>query len=401
MSVEEVNTNTVETITRAAVEANENIKLCDHDDETNLDLFCYIECKNDSPDFVKDCRGVVFDGDELVLRSFSYNDEFAVGHPAVKELVEPHLKESLFFEAREGTLLRVFHYKDKWFISTHRKLDAFHSKWASRESFGEIFARGIENEFKSNPAYSSLELGENETVLEKFLSTLDKGKQYMFHLSTTKDTRIVCDAPEEPTVYYVGTFDAGVFGMEDFPIPTPTKIAIESFEHLEKYVSESNCFTNQGVVVYLPNLKQIKVLNPKYEHLFKVRGNEPSVMFRYLQVRMDTEMGQDLSYLYPEFREKFQEYENYLYRSSKIIHDAYIARYVKKIHTVVPKAEFQIIKECHKWHCADRTNNKVTRDVVVDFMNKSAPTTLNSMIRGHKVAEYEKTKVLQPILRAE
>ncbi len=31
----------------------------------------------------------------------------------------------------EGTLIRIFYFNDKWIITTHRKLDAFKSKWGS------------------------------------------------------------------------------------------------------------------------------------------------------------------------------------------------------------------------------------------------------------------------------
>ena len=41
-----------------------------------------------------------------------------------------------FFNSYEGTLIRMFNFDDKWYVTTHRKLDAFRSKWAGKTSYG-------------------------------------------------------------------------------------------------------------------------------------------------------------------------------------------------------------------------------------------------------------------------
>ena len=46
-------------------------------------------------------------------------------------------------DAHEGSLLRAFCVNDTWYITTHRKLDAFRSKWASRQSFGAQFVESL------------------------------------------------------------------------------------------------------------------------------------------------------------------------------------------------------------------------------------------------------------------
>ena len=55
------------------------------------------------------------------------------------------------------------------------------------------------------------------------------------------------------------------------------------------------------------------ILSPAYQEFFHVRGNEPSIKFRYLQVRMNKSQCDMLSYLYPKYTESFGEYENILY----------------------------------------------------------------------------------------
>ncbi|NDG32425.1 hypothetical protein EB118_20415, partial [bacterium] len=55
-----------------------------------------------------------------------------------------------FYDSYEGALIRMFYYKNKWYLSTNRKLDAYRSKWASKESFGSYFFKALVNAVESN-----------------------------------------------------------------------------------------------------------------------------------------------------------------------------------------------------------------------------------------------------------
>lgn len=77
--------------------------------------------------------------------------------------------------AREGTTIRVFNHKDKWYCTTHRKIDAFRSRWGNTKSFGEIFAENV--------------LSKSGKTLEEFYETLGKDLTYTFLTGTTQNTR--------------------------------------------------------------------------------------------------------------------------------------------------------------------------------------------------------------------
>ena len=62
--------------TRENIEAIPQIKLVDSDHENGLDLFSYIQCDEESDELVKNCRGVVFNGEDIVFKGFSYTYEF-------------------------------------------------------------------------------------------------------------------------------------------------------------------------------------------------------------------------------------------------------------------------------------------------------------------------------------
>ena len=88
--------------------------------------------------------------------------------------------------------------------------------------------------------------------------------------------------------------------------------------------------------------------------------------------------------MYPEYKVKFDEYENALYSISKFILESYIIRYIKREMVRVPQEEFHVMKLCHERYMADRNNNKVNREIVMYIMNTLKPT-LNHIIKNHRV----------------
>ena len=58
---------------REAVMAQGNkIRLSDSDPDNGLDLYCYNRCSNDDPRIVRECRGVVFNNERIVLKTFPF-----------------------------------------------------------------------------------------------------------------------------------------------------------------------------------------------------------------------------------------------------------------------------------------------------------------------------------------
>jgi hypothetical protein len=378
---------------RANVEAQENkIRLVDSDEETGLDLFCYNRCSNEEDDFVKQCRGLVFHGDTLVMKAFPYTTEYSHDDSTLDQVLSDFKKWS-FYSAYEGALLRLFHFSGRWFLSTHRKLNAFRSKWASRESFGTLFKRALDNEVLVNKNLAS-KLVEGENILDRFQNSLDKNKQYMFLLRNCSENRIVCTPPAvgDPLIFHVGTFANGELSMnDDIGLCYPHRHRFLNVDELVHYI-ETNIDPRhmQGVVCFGPSDRQIKIMHSAYMEMFRARGNEPSVKFRYLQVRMNKKMVDMLYDLYPELASTFDDYENNIYDIARGIYRAYVQRFIKKLYVTVPKEEYQVINECHSWHLTDRENNRINLDRVIQMLNKQPPTNLNHMIRRFKTEQSKK-----------
>jgi hypothetical protein len=358
-----------------------NVKLVDSDPSNDLDLFCYINCKRNDSEFLRQCRGLVYHKDDLILKTFPYTLEYTESEndEIIKEL--PDLKDCLFFESYEGCIIKVFNFNNKWYIATNRKLDAYKSSWASKESFGSLFNKALKYHFSNTP-----EPYTGENVIDYFLSLLDETKQYMFLLLNNSDNRIVCDAPENPTVFHVGTYENGELNMEDkISIPYPTKLEFESLNNIYDYVDSLDYKKLQGVIIFAPNNKQVKILNNDYKELYDSRGNEPSINFRYLQVRNNNSQLEMLKFLYPDKIKDFETYETMIQTTVNNIYDSYVKRFIKKEYVTLSPEEYRVMSEAHSWHQQDRKINRINLTKIAEILNNQEPTKINRIIRRIKM----------------
>lgn len=378
--------------------------------ELNLSMYHYASCSLEDSDAHKRMRGAIVASDGTTISTtFGFTPEFvdtefdkaskyfeSIGvsnDSMAKGLVE-------CFDSHEGCLIRCIFYKGEWLVTTHKKLRAFNSRWSSRFSFGEIFSKSLLNEFYINKGFNSLMLEMNpslkdmkdeleleKTIYQTFLNSLDKKCQHLFLTKNNYENYIVCDPPEYETVYYVGSFgeDRKPYFDKTIQIGRPMKYEFKSIEELFSHVKQIDVFRMQGIIVYMPNGTLCKIVNSEYRDWLAVRNNEPSIRMRYLSLRTDTnnaELINKLSYLYPHFVSKFDHMEYTITLIVNNIYKAYIDRYIKNKHTVMPKEEFKIMKECNEW-CNQDSRRKISRRVISQFLNKMAPYNLNMMIKRY------------------
>ena len=277
-------------------------------------------------------------------------------------------------------------------------MDVFKSKWSSKQSYGIFFRDALmyqlENNEKLKEKLKDVEINQ-DNIIDVFCNNiLDKERQYMFLLLNNSENRIVCKEPENPTFYHVGTFIDGELNMkDDIYIPYPELLNFNSIDDIYLYNEEIDYNVLQGVIIFAPNNRQYKILNTHYYNYYNIRGNEPSIKYRYLQVRMNLEQNKMLHQLYPNNKKDFEEYENYIFEASKNIYSAYVNRYIKKLYVTVPSEEYNVIKEAHAWYLEDRKINKINYEKIMNILNKQTSTNLNKIIKRLKLGKNETTIV--------
>jgi hypothetical protein len=206
----------------------------------------------------------------------------------------------------------------------------------------------------------------------------------MFVTKNTKENRIVCDAPENYTVYYSGSLDksGSDFNMDYICITPSTKRPFCNLDEVSEYVKNVDPKKLQGIFVYnSSNNKTCKLVNTAYNNMFNARGNEPNIKFRYLQVRNDVNYKKCLYELYPNYIPDFEKHERDIFEIGDYLYNAYISRFVYKEFCSVPSEYYTIIRQCHGWHILDRANNKITLNKVLSVMDEQPGYVLNRMIK--------------------
>ncbi len=369
---------------RKDVETLEKMQLFDFDEE--LELFSYTNCNKDDCETLKRARGIVFNKEQLVSISFPYCYEYT-NNDTVENIP---IENCRIYDSYEGTIIRIFYFK-KWYITTNKKLNAFKSKWSSLSSYGYNFLLALLHEAEINTNFKE-RLTKETTVINKyniielFLNILDTSKQYMFLLPNSNDNRIVCKR-NDVNLFHIGTFDNFDFKFsldDNINLPKPTEHYFQSFAEILEYVSSVDYYNIQGLIIFTSDFNQHKIYNDVYYTLYNLRGNVPSIKYRYLELRNDEEKIQLFKDLYPEKTKDFEAYEQIISDITNVIFDSYCKRYKYKEYIRVSPQYFNIMKTAHNWHIQDRDQNKVSYNKISDVLNNQEPRVLNYLIKQVK-----------------
>lgn len=407
-------------------EDKERLDRTDHDPETGLSMY-HAKILGDTytPDDVRRLwKGVIADRHDTIVGTFyPRHDEVTFTSPSdeestpcewvsltpqpVRQIVDV-LRDATqnpdaytIQKSIEGTILKVFCYEGKWYLSTTKKLDAFKSRWSSKYSFGEMFVYTLRHLLFDS-------LSSHEDLLQSFFSSLDSSLQYVFMIRLNNDNRIVCRvqglepheriiflgvyrSPREKICMAMGADDV----WKDHPIlgkmsrhnVIPSSDIVDSDDNIEArvvsyIVGHVKPDEHQGLFLTRNDTGyNIKILHPTYHSLFEIRGNQPNLMIRYLQLRHDRERLHIFCRLYDKSMKLFHQIENILHDIAKKITYWYEERYVNNKFVSVPYPEYTLMKKCHQWYLEDTTNRRIYVRVVMDFLNREDPFFLYKLIQ--------------------
>ena len=102
--------------------------------------------KEDLNEIQSECRSIIFDKKNMNIVCYAF-DNIKYNQQAKLEFLKQNPKDFIIQESFEGTLLSVFNYDNKWYISTRQCLDARESKWKANKSHYDMFLECINVSF--------------------------------------------------------------------------------------------------------------------------------------------------------------------------------------------------------------------------------------------------------------
>lgn len=246
----------------------------------------------------------------------------------------------------DGTIIRLYNYRDVWYTSTTKCIDAKESYWSSEKTFDSMFW---------------------DVFDKKNLVGLDKNFTYIFILLHTEN-RIVVRHKFNRLVFISKIFNhiysnqlysnnkmcvyedfANVFYGTDQQVKRPKLIESMDLQNINSVYLNNK----RGVIVKVfDNLTaswNSFILDfENYSFLKTLRGNMPNIQSRYLDLMKDKKQLYLLQKFYPEFRTEFTDINKRLSQLCQYIYELYIFSHIK--HTKTIKEEnpfFKTLKALH------------------------------------------------------
>ena len=152
---------------------SEGVLSKDYKEDGLILLYNRYDNKNKN-DLEKECRSVILNRNNLEIVSYSCNTPIT-NMEALNYMLKESNNIKKFYECYEGTLLSLFYFNDKWYLSTRRCLNSKNSKWKERTHY-DMFC-------------DVLNLDNND--FDSFTEKLDKEQCYYFILVHFNNRNIV------------------------------------------------------------------------------------------------------------------------------------------------------------------------------------------------------------------
>lgn len=314
-------------------------------------------------------RSIIGMGSNIVCfsppKSMSYS-EFCDTHSA-KEIVSE--------EFVEGTMVNVFWDGSDWKKATKSKMDAVCFFFDTNGIFNRLFEETLKS-------------------VNLDLNTLNKSYCYSFVMQHPEN-RLVTAFTEIKlyliSAYYiesslVNTNVNVVDTIQKDPVWESTRVqfpAVLEWDLLKPI--EDMPYTIMGVSFKDPiSGDRCKLRNPAFEYVRHLRGNQPKLSYRYLELR---KMGKVVEFLtfYPEHSGQFRYYQTNLHKYTNTLYNLYVNIFIKKniqLDTVDHKYQISL-KRLHYHYREVLVPQKkyVTLQTVIEYVNELPEAILMGVIR--------------------
>jgi hypothetical protein len=215
-------------------------------------------------DFVRHCRGVIFEKESNPPKLVCYPLSGGVNYQLFKKFVP--FEQVRVEESVDGTMVNVFYYKDEWRVATKGCIDAKRSRWGSSKSFYTMFNEACNFD----------------------LQALNKTYCYTFVLAH-KDNRIVTKY-SEPSLYLIHVRDMTTLQSrprdEEYSVDfnRPQTLTFESYEELEESLIDLT-YEKEGFMLFDSKNTDVRVKckGDAYVKVKNMKGNDRNKRYGLLK----------------------------------------------------------------------------------------------------------------------
>jgi hypothetical protein len=301
--------------------------------------------ENRNVKLVEQCQGIILEKETNKVVCMAYNKIKKLNDwNDLESIIEDKNVNDISMEyCEDGTVIRLYNYKDVWYTATTRCINANSSYWTSMKSFSDMFW---------------------DIFDEKYLQDLDKNYTYHFIILDI-DNRIVVKH-EQNSLVYISRIHNETF-EEDFDNIFKE---CESIKRTEVISDDEKMIYNdkkRGVIIKIYNenntYSNYRIDYEEYKNLKMIRGNVPRIGVRYLELIGDAERLQQLVDNYNEYYFTFSVAQHSLNKAILTIYELYKESHIK--HTVEIKEGHMYYKTLRQLHAIYKiSGERITLDKV-------------------------------------
>jgi hypothetical protein len=154
-------------------------------------------------------------------------------------------------------------------------------------------------------------------------------------------------------------------------------------EDVRVMTNSRNSNLSQGIIA-INGRQTIKFLHPDHVEGIKLRGNQPSVLYRYIELQ---QAGESV-YTMKKYTSLYPEHFNDICHFSSVLQDIidnvfrkYRNRFVRKMVSIAPPEQYYIIRELHEQYLQDKTNI-VTPERVSEYIRSLPPQRIMTLYKS-------------------
>lgn len=286
----------------------------------------------------------------------------------------PSMDNVVYEEFLDGTMINVFYYGEDWHISTRSCIGA-NCRWFSSKRFDQMFEESKNFTFDSFlPGYTYtfvLQHNENRIVTSYNNNDLTLVQVVDNSALTLVDMTTLGDAFN----------DIKMRKTYQFPSILDAYAEIENMEYdIQGYIIRdiSRSLTYRS-----------KMRNPKYNFVRSLRGNTRNLKYVFLDLRSNNFLNSYLDY-FPENREKFQEFTEEFYSTTRALFDNYQRFRVRK-EIKLDEVPYEFRPLCYELHGAYIKNKTVITFAEVKRYMNNLPPARQLFIMNYKNRTSENT----------
>jgi hypothetical protein len=235
---------------------------------------------------VLQCRGIILEKvtNQIVcypINGSSDNQTFKNNHNWNDIVIE---------ESIDGTLVNLFYYNGQWKVSTKSTIDANCYWHNEHKTFKELFLEILDN-IKFN------------------FGLLDNNFSYSFVLCHPEARNVT--KYSNPIIYHISSRDLNTLKEKDIDIgitkPRILKLGDNNELGIDNYLDLDNLIKNidyntEGYMLYTKDrLYRTKFKGDQHNYVKELKGNQPNILFRLLEIRTNENKLKDFLTYFPEY----------------------------------------------------------------------------------------------------